>query len=494
MSNTNLQVCFINDSKTTAKPNEPSIAWRNLNYAVQEFSNGWWRRKTILQPLSGQFAAGTLNAIAGPSGAGKSTLLNILSGSTSLDNRSTSTAELYLNTAPGESIVSYYVRQHVHESIPGQLTVGQILRYAYRFKNRTVFGREERMEKHIEQTMAELMLPNEVQGRLFSKCSGGQQRRVAILQELMALTPPSFLFLDEPTTGQLTLFETLLVIRISLFTFFYPSGLDSVSAFETMKCLKNLAKSHQMTIICSIHTPNDETLKLFDQLYVLAKGGLCVYDGSPDAIRETLESKLNIKIAHQQPPIENLLKIACQGVQDESVIELSKRVNRKIKSIRRFSHLHRHQSGFPRPRQIFSFIHLYLQMSRFTRLLLFSNRRQIAFSYILFFIIFSLFSTIYNHQMSTANVCYPKVNQTQSSDGNVTCSKNDYEQNQLANMNNTFHGYTLLLVGFIVMCTSAIVFSPLVKMFENEHPNRKCPVQRTLKKFNTLPHAFHRMV
>lgn len=199
MSNTNLQVCFINDNKTT-KTKEPSIAWRNLTYAVREFSHGWWRKKTILQPLNGQFSHGTLNGLAGPSGAGKSSLLNILSGSISLGTGSTS-SELYLNTAPGNSVVSYYVRQHVHESIPSQLTVGQILRYAYRFKNRTAFGGEEQMEKHIEQAMSELMLSSDVLGRLFSQCSGGQQRRVAILQELMALTPPSFLFLDEPTTG-----------------------------------------------------------------------------------------------------------------------------------------------------------------------------------------------------------------------------------------------------------------------------------------------------
>src|SRR5699024_4887863 len=155
-------VCFAENGAKS----EPSIAWRNLTYDVREFSHGWWRKKTILQPLSGQFVAGTLNAIAGPSGAGKSTLLNILSGSTNFGN---STTELYLHTAPGESIVSYYVRQHVHESIPGQLTVREIFSYAYRFKNRTAIGGNEQMEKHIEQTMSKLMLPLDVLDRLFSQ-------------------------------------------------------------------------------------------------------------------------------------------------------------------------------------------------------------------------------------------------------------------------------------------------------------------------------------
>src|SRR5699024_3874106 len=92
--------------------------------------------------------------------------------------------------------------------------------------------------------------------RRFDRCSGGEQKRVAIAQELMALVKPTVLIIDEATTG-----------------------LDSVVAFELVHCLRQLAHNHQMTVLTTIHAPNNETLALFDQLYVLAKGGFCIYSG-----------------------------------------------------------------------------------------------------------------------------------------------------------------------------------------------------------------------
>ena len=87
----------------------------------------------------------------------------------------------------------------MHESIVSSMTVGHILHYAYRFKNG---GRgREAVASHMDTVMAQLMLPRDLLGRQFGQCSGGEQKRIAIAQELMALTPPTFLFVDEPTTG-----------------------------------------------------------------------------------------------------------------------------------------------------------------------------------------------------------------------------------------------------------------------------------------------------
>ena len=74
-----------------------------------------------------------------------------------------------------------------------------------------------------------------------------------------------------------------------------------------MLCLQRLTMVHHITVIASIHAPNTETLNLFDQIYVLAKGGICIYSGPQ------LQPQLNLAIAPQQPPIEVLLKIACSG-------------------------------------------------------------------------------------------------------------------------------------------------------------------------------------
>lgn len=77
--------------------------------------------------------------------------------------------------------------------------------------------------------------------------SGGQKRRVTVGTGLV--TYPRILFLDEPT-----------------------SGLDSSSAREVMASIRRIAEAEGITVIATIHAPSIETLELFDQLMVLAKG------------------------------------------------------------------------------------------------------------------------------------------------------------------------------------------------------------------------------
>ncbi len=58
------------------------------------------------------------------------------------------------------------------------------------------------MRGHMASIARQLLLSEDVLRQTFEVCSGGQQRRVATAQELMALEKPSFLFVDEPTTGE----------------------------------------------------------------------------------------------------------------------------------------------------------------------------------------------------------------------------------------------------------------------------------------------------
>ncbi|OTF83917.1 hypothetical protein BLA29_011986, partial [Euroglyphus maynei] len=178
--------------------------------------------------------------------------------------------------------------------IYGQLSVGEALRYAFLFKNRR-FSKH-LMNKHVQSIIEELMLDPKILTRRFDLCSGGEQKRIAIAQELMSLKhQPSFLFVDEPTTG-----------------------LDSNSALVVMKCLRRLADNHRMSVTISIHTPNSDILHLFDKLYVLAKGGVCIYAGPPDMLRPILKERFDMDSGccddHQEdelekPPIEEYLKI-----------------------------------------------------------------------------------------------------------------------------------------------------------------------------------------
>ena len=84
--------------------------------------------------------------------------------------------------------------------------------------------------------------------------SGGQRKRVNIGIELAAL--PKVLFLDEPT-----------------------SGLDSTSSTTLTKQLKQIAVERRMTIAAVIHQPSMATFHEFDDLLLLGRGGMVVYQG-----------------------------------------------------------------------------------------------------------------------------------------------------------------------------------------------------------------------
>ena len=84
--------------------------------------------------------------------------------------------------------------------------------------------------------------------------SGGQRKRVNIGIELAAL--PRVLFLDEPT-----------------------SGLDSTSSTTLTKQLKQIAQDQKVTIAAVIHQPSMATFHEFDDLLLLGRGGMVVYQG-----------------------------------------------------------------------------------------------------------------------------------------------------------------------------------------------------------------------
>ena len=357
--------------------NNISICWQNLSIKIKpSLMNNLWissssskittttnsninnnNERTILKQLYGQFVYCSLNAVMGPSGSGKTTLLNFLSGTHhNVDNNrlmmsKESKIEIFDHNdhfSQSSFSSSYFIGQHVHEIILGRMTVGDILNYAFRFKNIDIHQyqlhnttsidnnkkvskirqQQQQQQKHIHMVLSQLMLPVDILARQFSQCSGGEQKRIAIAQELMSLRQPSFLFLDEPTTG-----------------------LDSVSALEVVKCFRNLIvttyqqqQSRSITIIASIHAPSHETISLFDQIYVLSKGGVCIYSGSiPDyssisslivsaSASSSLETDSETKTStnscklmkimapsnknyyNNQPPVEALIEIACKGM------------------------------------------------------------------------------------------------------------------------------------------------------------------------------------
>ena len=97
-----------------------------------------------------------------------------------------------------------------------------------------------------------------------------------------------------------------------------------------MNCLRKLAKNHNISILTSIHQPNNEIVLMFDKIYVLAKGGECLFSGPPNMIRSHLFDN-NIIIGDNDVPIEQLLKIASIESQ-EYFNELIERTKNELKN------------------------------------------------------------------------------------------------------------------------------------------------------------------
>ena len=70
---------------------------------------------------------------------------------------------------------------------------------------------------------------------------------------------------------------------------------------------------------------------MFDKLYVLAKGGVCVYSRTPQHLPNHL-SECNIICNENQEPIETLITIGAKGIEDNKVIEMKDKTRFKVNS------------------------------------------------------------------------------------------------------------------------------------------------------------------
>lgn len=253
---------------------------------------------SIIKQINGSFKSGELTAVMGPSGAGKTSLLNFLSRR----REEGYTGQLYVNDSQQHRIKISTIPQH--DSMPGYLTVRENLMFASRLKNTQ---RNYDQEKNILR-VSNLLGLDECLDTMTKKISGGQQKRLAIAQEL--LSKPEILILDEPT-----------------------SGLDSLTCYKTISVLKNLVRDSArklidpIAIVVTIHQPQQEVFELFDKVYVMANGGIAIYNGPPDKCTQFVEQHSGIQmIDSDYNPASFLIEIASGEYGDEPIRKLEHQV------------------------------------------------------------------------------------------------------------------------------------------------------------------------
>ncbi|KAF6254331.1 hypothetical protein COO60DRAFT_1703369 [Scenedesmus sp. NREL 46B-D3] len=227
--------------------------------------------------------------LQGITGAGKTTLMNALAGKASYG---VVTGTITINGKPSgldrhKRLLGFVPQDDI---MYRNLTVEENLTYSARFRLPASTTAVQRLEV-VASAIAVLGLADvrhaligdeEVRG-----ISGGQRKRVNVGLELVA--EPSLLFLDEPT-----------------------SGLDSTASKLVVQGLKRVAQTG-VTVTAVVHQPSYKTFCLFDDLLLLAKGGLTAYCGTQRDVRGYFEG-LGFTIPEHMNPADAYLDIISGSV------------------------------------------------------------------------------------------------------------------------------------------------------------------------------------
>ncbi|KAI4382719.1 hypothetical protein MLD38_008646 [Melastoma candidum] len=214
------------------------------------------KKKHLLRCVTGSLKPGRIAAVMGPSGAGKTSFLSALAGKTV----GCSTTGLILINGKQDSIRSYrkitgFVPQD--DIVHGNLTVEENLWFSAKCRLPAHMPRADKVlvVERVINSLGLQSVRDSLVGTVEKRgISGGQRKRVNVGLEMVM--EPSLLILDEPT-----------------------SGLDSASSQLLLRALRH-ESLEGVTICMVVHQPSYSLYMMFDDLILLAKGGLIVYHGS----------------------------------------------------------------------------------------------------------------------------------------------------------------------------------------------------------------------
>jgi ABC transport system ATP-binding/permease protein len=144
--------------------------------------NKSWGDRCILSNFSHVFQKGERIGVVGANGAGKSTLLQLLSGQLSPDSGVID---------KGNNTVFGYYRQQELTASPGTRVIDIVTKVA------EYISLSDGSQISASQLLNRFLFPPKQQYDLVEKLSGGEKRRLQLLQVLML--NPNFILLDEPT-------------------------------------------------------------------------------------------------------------------------------------------------------------------------------------------------------------------------------------------------------------------------------------------------------
>ncbi|MCD7446695.1 ABC transporter G member 28 [Datura stramonium] len=232
------------------------VCFKNLTLTLKG------KNKHLLRCVSGKLSPGRVSAVMGPSGAGKTTFLSALTGKAAGCTRN---GVILINGKPEpmqayKKIIGFVPQDDI---VHGNLTVEENLWFSARCRLAADLPKPEKVlvvERVIESLGLQAVRDSLVGTVEKRGISGGQRKRVNVGLEMVM--EPSLLILDEPT-----------------------SGLDSSSSQLLLRATRREALEG-VNVCMVVHQPSYTLFRMFDDLILLAKGGLTVYHGPVKTVEE----------------------------------------------------------------------------------------------------------------------------------------------------------------------------------------------------------------
>ncbi|XP_058455667.1 ATP-binding cassette sub-family G member 4-like [Malaya genurostris] len=265
-----------------------NLSFHNISYRSKKKDGSV---NVILNNVSGSFNSGQMACILGPSGAGKSSFLNVLSGY----RKSGVSGQLridgsILSSRHKRKLISYTPQE---ASLWMNLTVDESINFAADFKLPATVPKE--TKRAGNRKLLEVLGLDKCSNTLVKNLSGGEMKRLAIGVELVS--DPRVMLLDEPT-----------------------SGLDTVTSYQVLSYVQSLAFVQNRVIICVVHQPSSNLLRLFDGALVLSKGRGLYCGPLTDMISTFGTVGLECPVSHS--PADFALEVACLDHEDDRLQQL----------------------------------------------------------------------------------------------------------------------------------------------------------------------------
>ena len=205
---------------------------------------------------------------------------------------------------------------------------------------------------------------------------------------------------------------------------------------------------------------------MFDNIYVLAKGGVCVYSGPPTALRQHL-NECNVECNENQVPIEVLIKTSFEGFSDTKVQNLCQKTEENNNYFKNnLNYMKVIRNGLKKKVKNFSFIDFWYVLLRLCDRTFISNISIFVIQLSAFFVVIASCLLVIDPNVYRSDGCF-QLNVIP----NISCA----QQREVESLSATYAIFSIFLMVFSVIILCFIIGFNYVndlKIFVSEH--RSC--------------------